>query len=164
MSQVEPRTTRWRLMLEPVLTPIFRVWWRVRRSMTLGVRALVCDEQGGVLLVRHSYMPGWHFPGGGVEQGETAIEAITRELAEEGGVVADTPPVLIGFYANHVNFPNDHIALYRVECWGQCPPLENGEIAERGFFRLDALPEGVSKPTRRRLAEIFEGAPPSATW
>jgi 8-oxo-dGTP pyrophosphatase MutT (NUDIX family) len=155
---------RWRLLLAPVLTPAFRAWWRVRRSMTLGVRALVRDETGRVLLVRHSYTPGWHFPGGGVERGETALEALARELAEEAGVAADAAPVLLGFYANHANFANDHIALYRVDCWRACAHAPTGEIVERGFFALDALPEGVSAATRRRLAEVFENAPPSATW
>lgn len=156
--------TRWRIFLEPVLTPIFRTWWRLNRSMTLGVRVLVVDAERRVLLVRHSYTPGWHFPGGGVEKGESAVESATRELAEEGGVAPESAPVLIGFYANHHNFPNDHVALYRVERWRDVPPANTGEIAEHGFFALDALPEGVTKATRRRLAEVFEGAPLSATW
>jgi 8-oxo-dGTP pyrophosphatase MutT (NUDIX family) len=156
--------TSWRIKLEPVLTPIFRTWWRVSRSMTLGVRALVVDAQSRVLLVRHSYTPGWHFPGGGVEKRESAVEAVTRELAEEAGVAPESTPVLIGFYANHINFPNDHIALYRVDRWRDCAAAATGEIAEHGFFALDALPEGVTPATRRRLAEMFEGAPQSATW
>jgi 8-oxo-dGTP pyrophosphatase MutT (NUDIX family) len=155
--------TSLRIKLEPVLRPIFFTWWRLRRSVTLGVRGIVCDEQGRVLLVRHSYTPGWHFPGGGVEKGEAASEALARELEEEAGVVAEAP-LLIGFYANHINFPNDHIALYRIDRWSSVPPHETGEIAERGFFAPDALPDGTTPATRRRIAEVFEGAAPSATW
>jgi len=132
--------------------------------MTLGVRAVVTDENGRVLLVRHSYARGWHLPGGGVERGETALEAVRREIAEEGGVEAAEAPTLIGFFANHAHFPNDHIALYRVGAWRPCAPAASGEIAERGFFALDALPEGVTRATRRRLAEVFEGAAQSAEW
>ena len=128
------------------------------------MRGLACDDAGRVLLVRHTYAAGWHLPGGGVEHGETALESAVRELAEEGGVEAIDTPVLIGFYANHANFPNDHIALYRFERWRPCTPQENGEIAERGFFALNQLPDGVTKGTQRRLAEAFSGAPPSAHW
>jgi ADP-ribose pyrophosphatase YjhB (NUDIX family) len=156
--------SNWRIRFEPVITPAFRAWWRMRRPMTLGVRGLACDAAGRVLLVRHSYARGWHLPGGGVERGETAVEALVREMAEEGGVEAIGAPLLLGLYANHANFPNDHIALYRVAEWRVCAPRDNGEIAERGFFALDALPQGLTAGTRRRLAEAFEGAAQSATW
>jgi ADP-ribose pyrophosphatase YjhB (NUDIX family) len=156
--------TEWRLRFEPAISPLFRAWWRMRRPMTLGVRGLACDEAGRVLLVRHTYAPGWHFPGGGVESGETAVAAVAREMAEEGGVEAIGAPLLLGFYANHANFPNDHIALYRIETWRPCATAPSNEIAERGFFALDALPEGVTRGTRRRLAEVFGGAPPEPDW
>ncbi len=154
----------WRMRLEPVLTPAFHAWWRFRRSMTLGVRGIACDAQRRVGLVRHTYSPGWHFPGGGVEHGETALAALKREMDEEAGVAIAGAPALLGIFSNHANFKNDHILLYRVDPWTPCPPYENGEIAERGFFSLDALPRGVTKGTRRRLAEIFEGAEISERW
>jgi ADP-ribose pyrophosphatase YjhB (NUDIX family) len=154
----------WRARFEPVITPVFRAWWRFRRPMTLGVRGVALDEAGRVLLVRHTYAPGWHLPGGGVESGETALAAAAREMAEEGGVEAIGAPRLIGFYANHANFPNDHIALYRFDAWRPCPARGDNEIAERGFFALDALPEGTTGGTRRRLAELFDGTPPQADW
>ncbi len=156
--------TDWRIRLSPVLTPVFRAWWRFRRPATLGVRALICDDAGRVLLVRHTYSKGWHLPGGGVERGETALDAVSREAAEEAGVEATAPPALIGFYANHANFPNDHIALYRFSAWRACAPKAGGEIAERGFFARDALPAETTPGTRRRLAEVFGGAPTSAHW
>lgn len=153
----------WRIGLEPLITPVFRTWWRIRRPMTLGVRALVYDGENRVLLVRHTYADGWHLPGGGVDHGETAHAAALRELAEEGGVEAGRL-TLIGFYSNHALFKNDHIALYRAEGWRPCAPHDNGEIAERGFFAMDALPRGVTPGTRRRLAEAFDGAPVSHVW
>jgi ADP-ribose pyrophosphatase YjhB (NUDIX family) len=153
----------WRSRLEPVITPVFRTMWRMRRPMTLGVRGLACDGEGRILLVRHTYVDGWHLPGGGVEHGETALQAVLRELAEEGGAEAQQAR-LVGFYSNHERFRNDHIALYRIDDWKPCAPLKNGEVAERGFFALDALPEGVTPGTRRRLAEVFQGTPPTDRW
>lgn len=131
--------------------------------MTLGARGMALDEDGRVLLVRHTYREGWYLPGGGVERGETALEAVVREMAEEGGVEALDIPSLLGFYANS-NFPNDHVALYKLGRWRACAPLHNGEIAERGFFHPDALPEGATPGTRRRIDEALRGAPPSAHW
>lgn len=116
------------------------------------------------MLVRHTYAKGWHLPGGGVESGETALEAVTREMAEEGGIEAIGTPKLMGFYANHANFPNDHIALYLFETWRPCPAKQDREIAERGFFALDQLPAETTKGTRRRLDEIFNRAQISANW
>jgi ADP-ribose pyrophosphatase YjhB (NUDIX family) len=151
-------------MIEPAVTPIFRVYWRVSRGATLGVRGIATDPDGRVLLIRHTYRAGWFLPGGGVESGETAVLAVTREMAEEGGVLAVSTPRLIGLYANHAAFKNDHVAVFRLEAWENCAALENGEIAERGFFALDALPDDLSKGTRRRLAEAFEGADISSDW
>lgn len=132
--------------------------------MTLGVRGVACDDAGRVLLVRHTYASGWHLPGGGVERGETAIEAVRREMAEEGGVAAEGAPQLIGCYSNHANFPGDHILLFWIERWRPCAPSADQEIAERGFFPTDALPEGATKGTRRRIAEVFGGAQSSPHW
>lgn len=154
----------WRARLGPAIAPAFRLWWRVHRGMTLGVRGLAQDQSGRVLLVRHTYRPGWYLPGGGVEAGQSAVEAVMRELAEEGGVEATAAPLLVGFYSNHAAHPNDHVAFYRIDAWRPCAPLENGEIAERGFFALGDMPDDVSPGTRRRLAEVFEGAAVSAAW
>ncbi len=59
---------------------------RVTRGMTLGVRGVVIDGEGRMLVVKQSYTHGWIFPGGGVERGETVLEALGRELHEEAGV------------------------------------------------------------------------------
>lgn len=153
-----------RLTFEPVITPVFRAWWRLQRPMTLGVRTLVTDDAGRILLVRHGYAHGWHLPGGGVERGETAAEAAVREAAEEGGIEAMSAPVLLGFYSNHAIMPNDHIAFYRIDEWRACAPRRGREIVERGFFARTALPEGATPGTKRRLAEVFDGAPLSTKW
>lgn len=131
----------------------------------MGVRAAVFDEQGAVLLVRHSYMRGWYLPGGGVERGETTLQSVTRELDEEAGILLRELPRLFGLYANFREFKSDHVALY-VVAPGTYEREERRslEIAEYGFFPPDALPEGTSGATRARIEEISKGLTPPAMW
>jgi ADP-ribose pyrophosphatase YjhB (NUDIX family) len=145
---------------------LFHLYFVLRRPMTLGVRAIVHDEAAdAVLLVRHTYVPGWQFPGGGVEKGETAVEALARELAEEGNVDLAAPPALISLHHNARASARDHVALYLVRDFRVLgPKVPDREIAEAGFFGRDALPRETTPATRRRLAEVFSGEVPSAQW
>lgn len=140
-------------------------YWRLKRGMTLGVQAIVLRDPGEVLLVRHSYRPGWHFPGGGVEWRETMLVALAREVEEETGVVVRGEPRLHGIFANFRVAPCDHIAVFVVKEWEQprIPP-PNREIREQRFFPLAAPPEDIARGTRRRLSEICEGQPHGQHW
>ncbi|MFT3811357.1 MAG: NUDIX domain-containing protein [Micropepsaceae bacterium] len=82
------------------LRPIQRAWWRVRRPTVMGACGMVVNEAGAMLLVRHTYMRGWHFPGGGVNKRETVLAALHRELREELGITIRGEPELIGVYTN----------------------------------------------------------------
>ena len=85
-----------RKRFEPQLRRVFHLYWRFARGMTLGVRGVVLDGENRVFLVKHSYVSGWHLPGGGVEVGESFIEALRRELMEEGRVEMTAEPALHG--------------------------------------------------------------------
>lgn len=149
-----------------VLKPLVRLYWRFRRPLTVGVRALVRDGEGRVLLVRHSYIPGWYMPGGGVERGETARHALRRELDEEAGIMLnDESPRLIGLYANFREFKSDHVALYLVEPHQYERVVRTSfEISDYGFFALDDLPDEISPATRMRLTEVAQGLPAPDMW
>ena len=148
-----------------VIQKTLQRYWRWQRGLTLGARGVVIDGDGRLLLVRQTYTKGWLFPGGGVELGETIEHALFRELDEEAGVAPTTPPELFGIYSNHAVFPGDHVALFVVRHWQRLREMKpNAEIAEAGFFAPDALPETTTAGTRRRIAEILNGAPRQADW
>lgn len=154
-----------RVFVKPLTQWLFHRWFLLTRAMTLGVRAIVLDGEAQVLLVRHTYIPGWHLPGGGVDIGETLLDALAKELREEAGLTLGGPPALHGVFFNKGVSRRDHVAVYVVRAfsWGG-PPAPTREIAEARFFPLAALPEGTSQATRHRLAEVLEERPPSALW
>jgi ADP-ribose pyrophosphatase YjhB (NUDIX family) len=145
---------------------LFHFYFLLRRPMTLGVRGLVHDKaSNSVFLIRHTYVPGWQLPGGGVEFGETMLEALERELAEEGNIELSAPPELRSLHANRQATGRDHVAFYLITAFRQTSPrLADREIAEAGFFPLDGLPADTTPATHRRLAEIFDGRAASPYW
>jgi 8-oxo-dGTP pyrophosphatase MutT (NUDIX family) len=154
-----------RKRLEPQLRRAFHLYWRIARGMTLGVRGVVLDGDGKVFLVRHSYVAGWHLPGGGVEVGETFLEALRRELVEEGRIELAGEPVLHGLFFNGHVSRRDHVAVYVVRQFRQDRlPEPNHEIVECGFYDAAALPAETTRGTRLRIAEVLDGAKPIATW
>src|SRR6516165_2105167 len=143
---------------ESLMRRIFHAYWRFSRGLTLGVRGLILDGEGRVFLVKHSYILGWHLPGGGVEEGETLLEALERELREEGNIEPSEPPVLHAMYFNGRVSRRDHVALYVLRSFRQmAPPLPNSEIIAHGFFAVHELPEDTSRATRERIAEVLGG-------
>ena len=154
-----------RKRFEPQLRRVFHLYWRLVRSMTLGVRAVVLDADNKVFLVKHSYVTGWYLPGGGVEVGETLLDALHRELMEEGRIEAVSAPVLHGIFHNGHVSPRDHVAVYVIRHFRQDRlPEPNREIVDGGFFDPAALPDETTKGTRLRIAEVLEGRAPIATW
>lgn len=145
---------------------VLRAYWWVRRPLTLGVKAVLLDEENRVLLVRHTYQPGWHLPGGGVKKKETLADAAVREVREETGhLVCDTAPQMFGVYSNFAESKSDHVAVFVFRSWEVIPDAPRSpEIMEYQFFSAQALPNGTTAATHRRLQEILCGAKREVGW
>jgi 8-oxo-dGTP pyrophosphatase MutT (NUDIX family) len=166
-SEIQVAMTRrsLRQRCEPALRGLFHLYWRFARGMTLGVRAVVLDGDNKVFLVKHSYVSGWHLPGGGVEVGETFLEALRRELMEEGRIDLREEPALHGIFLNSHVSRRDHVAIYLVRHFSQDRlPEPNREIVACGFFAATALPDDTTRGTRQRISEVLEAKPKIATW
>jgi ADP-ribose pyrophosphatase YjhB (NUDIX family) len=144
---------------------LMHLWFFVSRGMTLGVRAIVLNPEGQIFLVRHTYIRGWHLPGGGIEWGQSALSALARELEEEGNLQAEAEPELLGMFWNRHASRRDHVLVFGIRTARQSKPKQpDREIAEARFFAPDALPEGTTDGTRQRIAEWLQGAPRSEVW
>lgn len=138
---------------------------RLFHPLTIGVRAAVLDNRNRVFLVKHSYIPGWHLPGGGVEPGETVEEAIARELREEASIEPDGDINLHGVFFNRAVSRRDHVVVFvirRFRVLGTRRP--DWEIVDAGFFDLADLPTDIARGSAARLAEIRDGTAPLQDW
>jgi 8-oxo-dGTP pyrophosphatase MutT (NUDIX family) len=156
-------------MLKQIIYPlanrfVLQPLGRVTRGMTLGVRGVVTDSEGRMLVVRQTYTHGWIFPGGGVERGETALEALARELHEEAAVRMKGKPQMHGLFSNHAHIPGDHVAVYLVRDYDEEPWKPSMEISHRAFLAPDEIRQDCSDAMKRRLDELAGGAEPAAIW
>ncbi|NJR13912.1 MAG: NUDIX domain-containing protein [Phyllobacteriaceae bacterium] len=165
IRDITPAMTLSRL-LSRARNRLFHVYFLMTRPMTLGARVALFNAVGEICLIRHGYVPGWQLPGGGVDPGETIEAAAIRELAEEAGHVPTAPLSLFAVYKNTKASRRDHVLLYRCEA---STPIDGFEIDGReitgcGFFAVNALPDGTTGSTRRRIAELAGEAVPDPFW
>ena len=147
-------------MLELVVR-IYHVFKNIIFSLlakrTVGARALLIKEDK-VLLVKHTYQPGWYTIGGGVDAGETPRQAIERELKEEVGATLVAPPELFSVYYSRNEQRDDYVIFYIAhDCIQE--PATSPEIAEQQWFPLNQLPEDISPATQRRIDEYLKRVP-----
>ena len=134
------------------------------RRIDIGVRAIVLDPEGRVVLIRHTYLPGWHLPGGGIKRWETVEQAAIREVREEAGFHVERFDRFVGLYANFQVGWCNHVALFA----GSGVPVAKAEpsleVAEVTTVDLDALPQNLARGTAPRIRDWREHRHPSANW
>ena len=135
-----------------------RLWWRIARPITVGVRVLLVKD-GTILLVKHTYQHSWYMPGGGVRRGETLEQAIRREAAEEVGARLDALQ-LLGAYSSFYEGKSDHVVVFSCTSFALTGETD-AEIERFRFLALDDLPAGTSRGTRLRIGEYLRGDVPS---
>ncbi|MFC3909236.1 NUDIX domain-containing protein [Legionella dresdenensis] len=129
---------------------------------TIGVRILLINDNK-VLLVKHTYTPGWYTIGGGVDRGETPAQAIQRELQEETGVTLIGPLQLFSVYYSKNEKRDDYVVFYVAHGCRQ-EEVYSPEIAEQQWFAFDNLPTDTTPSTRRRIAEYLNKVEISEYW
>lgn len=119
-----------------------------RTLMLPGVRAVVIDHAGRVLLQHRTDTDLWGLPGGAVEVGETAAMAIRREVFEETGlrVQAVIPFALHSGSEQAFTYPNgDSVQCFAISFiirdWSGEPAADGVEGKELRFWSLDDLPK-----------------------
>lgn len=125
--------------LAKLMYPLFKLYWFIFRPKAHGVKCVIQND-GRILMIRNTYgHKFWTFPGGGVDKGETAEQAIRREIMEEVGVtVRDLRK--IGAFFTTAEHKKDTVTVFTGESDGDQLKIDKGEILEARWFLPDKLP------------------------
>lgn len=126
-----------------------KIYWFIFRPETHGVKGFLIKDNK-VLLVKTSYSKWLTLPGGGIKRGETAKEAVIRELMEETGIEV-LKCHLVGEYDHSNEYKNDHISLFCIDEFKEGNRTKSIEIDSVSFYPLNNLPKNVSPATKRRV-------------
>jgi ADP-ribose pyrophosphatase YjhB (NUDIX family) len=125
----------------------------VRRPRVRGVKCIVRDDAGRVLLVRHSYgaRDRWELPGGHVRRGEAPERGAHREIAEELGLrVGGWQPA--GVLSARTDHKHETVFCFVAEGVTGDLVLADGEVVEARWWAADALPAPLGDVSERALA------------
>ena len=142
-----------------VNTPGFVRRWGVRLTQprfTVTAGAVVSDERGRVLLLRHVFRrgSGWGIPGGFLARGEQPDEAVRRELREETGLALEEVELA---FVRTLARPHQVEVIFRcrVRAAALAGREDSLEIDRAEWFERDALPEGIGDDQRRLIARAL---------
>jgi NADH pyrophosphatase NudC (nudix superfamily) len=121
--------------------------WTVIRlfnvNFLVAVAGIITNDKDEILLLKHRYWINqmWGMPGGYMVSGETAEEALQREVMEEVGLKLKDIQFV---YAETSS--NDRIILFlKAKADGELGKIDSKEILEAGFFIKDQLPSPLLK-------------------
>ena len=127
--------------------------WLLSPKFVVGVSGLVRDDEGRILLLKHTYRGNkpWGLPGGGLQPGESLEECLEREAMEETGMRVEIIAMLSGAA---------HYDRRLVDMIFSCRPLPgeslekfrpNAEISEARYFYVDELPAEIPSGQQRLI-------------
>jgi ADP-ribose pyrophosphatase YjhB (NUDIX family) len=130
--------------------------WLTQPRFAVTAGAVVCDERGRVLLLRHVLRKGsgWGVPGGFLKSGEQPEEAIRRELREETGLELDS--VELAFVRALAGVRQVEV-IFRARMKSDAlAGVEKGfEIDRAEWFDTDSLPDSVGRDQRRIISRAL---------
>ncbi|MEW6400969.1 MAG: NUDIX domain-containing protein [Chloroflexota bacterium] len=127
----------------------------VRPRFRVAVAAMVFDENGCILLFKHTYRKfEWGIPAGSLEHREDPRDAVVREFREETGMQIEVERLLTAVSARedqHVSL----IYLCKIVSGEFAPTLE---ISEINYFNVNDLPPMLftEKDLIRRVADMVQ--------
>jgi len=131
------------------------LYWRIVRPKTIGVKALVINNEQEILLIKAKALDSWVLPGGGVKKNENLVEAAQRETLEETGIKVTSQAQLLGVYSNFKEYKNDHIIVFVFKNWSKKTEHTSIEVNQSQFFSLKNLPDDLSPSTIKRIKEYL---------
>lgn len=123
--------------------------------VTLGVCAVIRDEQGRVLLALRRRPAIWNLPGGSVEPGETPWDAAVRETREEVGLDVEVDR-LTGVYDRSPD--GDPVLVFTCRVLAGTPTTSE-EAGRVGWFDPAELPSEINPYQPERIADAVRAGP-----
>ena len=115
------------------------------------------NDRREVLLVKHTYISGWHMPGGGVDVGESTEDAVSREVSEETMFDLLGPPKLVDIYHYDKITKRDHVVVFLSRDFKRKRSNSRSvEIESCRFFPLDSLPVDIDRSAKRWIVDALE--------
>ena len=113
-------------------------------------------QDGKILLTQRDDMESWVLPGGGVEEGESLVQAAIRETSEETDLNVELTGI-VGLYSRLGSFSPGHMVLFAARSVGGRLRRQEGETIAVDWFSPDDLPSPLGPGHRRRILDALAG-------
>ena len=123
----------------------------MKPTFTIGVFAIIHDDDRRVLLCHRRDHDLWNLPGGALEHGEAPWDGVIREVREETGLEVEISR-LAGVYSK----PEADDLVFSFRCRRVGGEIALSDEADRvEFFRADAFPPNTIPKQVERIADSF---------